>query len=230
MTEPVIGFISGTGPQGRGLAMRFALTGLDVVIGSRNDERAQGIADELNGIANKHATGGGAMKAIRGMENKSMLGQSDFVLLTVPFEHAEDTLAGLSAEFRSGSVFVDVTVPLEFGKGDCMVVIPPAGSASHQLRKILPAEIPMLGAFKTLPAHVLEEVGMRMECDTFVFGDNREAKTRFMEIIGRIPTLRPVDVGGLSAAATVEGMTALLIRINRRWKIKTGRFAVAGRE
>lgn len=211
--------------------MRFALAGLDVVIGSRSDERAQGIADELNEIAARHRKPGGpALKTIRGMENKAMMGASDYVLLTVPFEHAETTMASLAGEFKEGSVFVDVTVPLDFSKGDCMVVVPPAGSGSLQLRKVVPAHIPFLGAFKTLPAHVLEEIGMDMTCDTFVFGDNKEAKLRFMEVVARIPTLRPVDVGGLSAAATAEGMTALAIRVNRRWKIKNARFHVVGRD
>ncbi len=231
MADPTIGFISGTGPQGRGLAMRFALAGLDVVIGSRSDERAQGIADELNEIAAKHSKpGGAALKAIRGMENKAMVAAADYVLLTVPFEHAETTMEALAGDFKEGSVFVDVTVPLDFSKGDCMVVVPPAGSGSLQLRKVVPAQIPFLGAFKTLPAHVLEEISMDMTCDTLVFGDNKEAKLRFMEVVARIPTLRPVDVGGLSAAATAEGMTALAIRVNRRWKIKNARFHIVGRD
>ena len=228
MSEPVIGLISGTGPQGRGLAVRFALGGVDVIVGSRSDERAQGIADELNAIARAQGEAGKRARTIRGMANAGMIAQSEFVLLTVPFEHAESTLQAHAGDFREGNVFVDVTVPLEFGKGDATVVVPPAGSGALQLRKLLPPKIPFLGAFKTLPAHVLEEVHMEMRCDTFVFGDDKDAKGRFMELVRRIPTLRPIDVGGLSAAATLEGMTALLIRINRRWKSKHARFSVVG--
>ena len=228
MKESVIGLISGTGPQGRGLAVRFALAGVEVIVGSRNDERAQGIADELNGIVRAQGAAGENATTIRGMANAGMIAKSDFVLLTVPFEHAESTLQAHAADFREGNVFVDVTVPLEFGKGDAMVVVPAAGSGALQLRKLLPANIPFLGAFKTLPAHVLEEVHMNMRCDTFVFGDVKDAKLRFIELVRRIPTLRPIDVGGLSAAATLEGMTALLIRINRRWKSQHARFSVVG--
>ena len=80
----------------------------------------------------------------------------------------------------------------------------------------------------TLPAHVLEEISIPLDCDTFVFGDDKAAKGGLMELMARIPGLRPLDVGGLSAALTVEGMTALLIRLNRRYKSRLGRFGVVG--
>lgn len=225
MSDPTIGIIGGTGPQGRGLAMRFALTGLPVLVGSRQDEKARDIATGLNGELEKH---GQPFHAIVGLENSAMAGQADFVFLTVPFENAERTLQGLAGAFRGGAVFVDVTVPLLFGKGDVQLEVPPEGSASRQLRKILPADIPLCGAGKTLPAHVLEDISIKMDCDTFVFGDDKTAKGNLSALLARIPGLRPLDVGGLSAAVTVEGMTALLIRLNRRYKSQLGRFGVVG--
>jgi NADPH-dependent F420 reductase len=227
MTEPTIGFISGTGPQGRGLAMRFAMAGLTVQVGSRQAERARSTAEELNAIMAGQA-GEGNFTPISGGENHAVVGSTELVMLTVPFEHAAPTLETYRDGFGPGAVFVDVTVPLQFGKGDVQVVVPPEGSGSLQLRAILPAGIPFTGAFKTLPAHVLEDVANPMDCDTFVFGDDKPAKEKLMAAIRRIPTLRPVDVGGLSAAATLEGMTALVIRINRRNKSKEARYRVAG--
>jgi 8-hydroxy-5-deazaflavin:NADPH oxidoreductase len=226
MTQPSVGIIGGTGPQGRGLAMRFALAGLPVVVGSRQDERAREIAAGLNAELEAHRPGG--FTPIEGAENGAMVGRVDFVFLTVPYENAAATLTGLRERFRPGAVFVDVTVPLQFGKGDVQVQVPPEGSGSRALRAILPAAIPFCGACKTLPAHVLEDVRLALECDTFVFGDDREARERLRGLLGRIPGLRPLDVGGLSAAATLEGMTALLIRINRRTKSREGRFRVLG--
>jgi hypothetical protein len=226
MTEPTLGIIGGTGPQGRGLAMRFALAGLPVVVGSRQDERAREIAAGLNAELETHRRG--PFTPIEGAENGAMVARVDFVFLTVPFENAAATLEGVREHFRPGAVFVDVTVPLEFGKGDVQVIVPPEGSGSRHLRALLPAGVPFCGACKTLPAHVLEDVGMAMDCDTFVFGDEREAKEHLKALLARIPGLRPLDVGGLSAAATVEGMTALLIRINRRFKSREGRFHVRG--
>ncbi|MCZ6472755.1 MAG: NADPH-dependent F420 reductase [SAR324 cluster bacterium] len=227
MAETEIGFISGTGPQGRGLAMRFAMAGVRVAVGSRQAARAQATVDELNGLAAAQV-GQGNLQPIVAGENHAVVSGSRFVMLTVPFEHAADTLRGYKDSFREGSVFVDVTVPLQFGKGDVQVVVPPQGSGSRQLRGILPESVPFTGAFKTLPAHVLEDIASPMDCDTFVFGDNREAKQQLMELIRRVPSLRPLDVGGISAAATVEGMTALVIRINRKQKSQAARFRVAG--
>jgi hypothetical protein len=226
MSDPIIGIIGGTGPQGRGLAMRLALAGLPVVVGSRQAERGRDIAAGLNEELRAH--GGKPRTPIAGEDNAAMVGRADFVFLTVPFENAAATLEGLKERFRPGSVFVDVTVPLAFGKGDVQVMVPPEGSGSLHLRGILPAGIPFCGAGKTLPAHVLEDLALRMDCDTFVFGDDRAAKERLKETLARIPGLRPLDVGGLSAAATLEGMTALLIRLNRRHQSRAGRFCVVG--
>ena len=207
--------------------MRLALARLPVRVGSRQAERAQETVDELNGILRGHA-GEGNFTPITGGENHAVVNGSKLVMLTVPFEHAAATLEGYKESFSGGAIFVDVTVPLAFGKGDVQVIVPPEGSGSRQLRAILPPEIPFTGAFKTLPAHVLEDLTLLMDCDTFVFGDDREAKATLGETIGRIPGLRPVDVGGLSAAATLEGMTALVIRINRRTKGKEARFRIVG--
>jgi NADPH-dependent F420 reductase len=154
--------------------------------------------------------------------------ESGFVLLTVPFESAGETLRGLSGEFREGSVLVDVTVPLLFGKGGPTLAPLPEGSASGQLRSILPGRIPLVGCFKTLPAHLLEHIDTPLECDTFVFGDSTSAKADWMEVVRGIPTLRPIDAGDLTSARFVEGMTALVIRINRAMKSKEGRFRVIG--
>ena len=227
MGEETIGLISGTGPQGRGLAMRFAAAGLTVLLGSRKADKAEETTKELNAKINEYFPGLSFPK-IQGVENSFAIRNSTLVMLTVPFENAEDTLDSLKTDFQKGTVFVDVTVPLLFGKGDVQLIEQPSGSGSKQLRKLLPETIPFTGAFKTLPAHVLEELSLSMDCDTFVFGDSKEAKERLMGTIKRISSLRPLDVGGLSAAATVEGMTALLIRVNRKLKSREGRFQVVG--
>lgn len=227
MTDSSIGFISGTGPQGRGLAMRFAMAGAQVAVGSRRAERAQATVDELNGLVAAQV-GEGNFRPIEAGENNEVVAASRLVMLTVPFEHAAATLEGYNSAFGQGSIFVDVTVPLQFGKGDVQVTVPPAGSGSKELRAILPAHVPFTGAFKTLPAHVLEEIASPMTCDTFVFGDDKEGKAELAQAIRRIPTLRPIDVGGLSAAATLEGMTALVIRINRKMKSREARYTVVG--
>lgn len=220
MTDEVVGLLGGTGPQGRGLAMRLARAGFQVWIGSRDRERAREKAAEMN-----ERIGGGT---IVGEENEAVVAAAKFVLLTVPFDSAASTLASLSHRFREGSIFVDVTVPLSFEGGRVAAAPPPEGSGSLHLRNILPSEIPFTGAFKTLPAHLLEEIDTPLDCDTFVFGDDKLAREAVSGMISAIPGLRPVDAGGMSSAATVEGMTALLIRINRKYKTKLGRFRLLG--
>jgi hypothetical protein len=200
--------------------MRLARAGCSVVVGSRDAARADGIAAELNALA--------GTVSILGRVNAEVDSKSQFVLLTVPFESAAETLRGLLGSFGEGTVLVDVTVPLLFAKGGPTILPLPEGSASQHIRTILPAAIPLLGCFKTLPAHLLEHLETPMDCDTFVFGDHLGAKSGWMDVVRRIPTLRPIDAGGLAAAPFVEGMTALVIRINRAMKSKEGRFRVVG--
>ncbi|HUJ75828.1 MAG TPA: NADPH-dependent F420 reductase [bacterium] len=232
--EPLaIGIIGGTGPQGRGLAMRLALTRQVVWVGSRQAEKAQAAAAELNGRLRAHDASLSADKAfpwIAGCSNADTVRQSTLVMLTVPFESALPTLQDLLPHFQPGAIFVDVTVPLDFSRGDVQLLSPPEGSGSKHLRAVLPAAVPLVGACKTLPAEILEQLGVPLDCSAFVFGDSKEAKATVIQVLAGIPRLRPLDVGGLSAAATVEGMTALLIRINRRHKVHGARFSVVGLE
>ena len=213
------------------MAMRLALTRQRVRIGSRQADRAKASAQDLNGQLESAVPGldkDPAFHWIEGDSNAEIAKKSNIVMMSVPFESAVATLRDLIPHLQPGTMFVDVTVPLEFGKGDVQHLLLPEGSGSKHLRAILPAEFPMLGACKTLPAGILEQLDTPLECCEFVYGDNKECKETLIEILNRIPHLNPLDVGGLSAAATVEGMTALLIRINRRHKVHSARFDVTG--
>jgi hypothetical protein len=211
--------------------MRLSLTRLSVRIGSRQADRAKETAKELNRLMTSAAPGLGndlTFTWIDGGSNAEVVAASDVILLTVPYENADATLKDLQGSFRKGQIFVDVTVPLEFGGGDVQLVIPPEGSGSKHLRSLVPDDIPFVGAGKTLPAQVLEQLNQPLECTIFVYGDEKTAKATIMEMFGRIPALKPLDAGGLSAAATVEGITMLLVRINRKHKTHGGRIRVVG--
>jgi len=216
---PTLGFLGGTGIEGKGLALRFALAGAPVIIGSRSAERARQKAAEYNALLGR--------ELITGAENREMLARAEMVFLTTPFAQAVDALTTYRESFRPEQVLVDVTVPVKtknsLGPGDL-----PEGSGSQHLAAHLPAGFPLVGAFKTVPSHVLAELQEPLECDVFVCGDSEEAKARVMDVIRLIPTLRPVDAGRLSVAGTLERMTALAIGINRRYQIKTARFRVIG--
>jgi len=225
--ELKVGLIGGTGEEGRGLALRWALAGAQVLIGSRTLDRAKTAADELNQILDARASQPASLRIAYG-ENREVTAESDLLLLTVPFAHAASTLESHREDLREGSILIDITVPLSFEKGRVRYLELPEGSASEHLQTLLPENIPLVAAFKTEPAHLLAEIDEPLDCDSFVASDSKEAKLRVMEAIGFIEGLRAVDAGTLYSARTLERMTALAIGINRRNKIKTARFRIVG--
>lgn len=226
INEIKVGLIGGTGEEGRGLALRWALAGALVSIGSRTIERARTTADELNQLLG--ARGDSSVQRIKHGENQAVIAGSQLVLLTVPFAHAASTLEAHRQDFRESSILIDITVPVSFEQGRVRYVELPEGSASEHLKTLLPENIPLIAAFKTEPAHLLAEIDEPLDCDSFVAGDSKEAKARVIEAIGFIKGLRAVDAGTLYSARTLERMTVLAIGINRRHKIKTARYRVVG--
>lgn len=226
INELTVGVIGGTGEEGRGLALRWALAGAQVSIGSRTIEKAKSVADELNELLETHVEG--STQGIGYGENRDVIARSRFILLTVPFAHAAVTLEAHHDDFREGSTLIDITVPVSFEQGRVRYVELPEGSASEHLRTRLPENIPLVAAFKTEPAHLLAEIDEPLDCDSFVASDSKEAKLQVIEAIGFITDLRAVDAGTLYSARTLERMTVLAIGINRRHKIKTARYRVIG--
>jgi NADPH-dependent F420 reductase len=220
INELKIGIIGGTGEEGRGLALRWALAGAQVTIGSRTIEKANEAAAELN-----QAIGS---EKIRYATNEDAVKEAEFILLTVPFDHAASTLETLKAHFRADAILIDITVPVSFEQGRVRYVELAEGSASEHLKTRLPETIALVAAFKTEPAHLLVDANAKLDCDTFIASDSKEAKAQVIEAIKHIEGLRPVDAGTLYSARCLERMTVLLIGINRRNKIKTGRFHLLG--
>jgi len=226
INELSVGLIGGTGEEGRGLALRWAIAGARVSIGSRTLERAKAVADDLNQLLGARA--GKPSQLIGYGENRKVIAESELALLTVPFAHAASTLEAHRQDLRDGSILIDITVPVSFEQGRVRYVELPEGSASEHLKARLPEDIPLVAAFKTEPAHLLAEIDEPLDCDSFVASDSKDAKTRAMEAIGFIEGLRAVDAGTLYSARTLERMTVLAIGINRRHKIKTARYRVVG--
>lgn len=225
INELKIGLIGGTGEEGSGLALRWAIAGAQVSIGSRTLEKAKTSAEELNQVLEARAN---PSHRIQYGENRDVIAESHFVLLTVPFAHAASTLEAHRQDFRPGSILIDITVPVSFEQGRVRYVELPEGSASEHLSARLPEDVPLVAAFKTEPAHLLAEIDERLDCDCFVASDRKEAKAKVIEAIGFINGLRPVDAGTLYSARTLERMTVLAIGINRRHKIKTARYRIVG--
>ena len=209
----MLAFLGGTGPEGRGLAIRLALAGEEVVIGSRDAARASTAAEELLLLAP------GAR--ITGAANADAAAQADTIFLTFPYEGQRPTLETLG-ETLDGKIVVNVIAPMEFQRGRGAIALPvDAGSAAEESQLLLPGAL-VAAAFQNASAEELQEPGLIMEGDVVICSDHKAAKDRVMELTPKIPNLRPVDGGALANAKYVEQITPLLVNINRIYKIHAG--------
>jgi len=209
MTIAVLG---GTGPQGRGLARRFAQAGLTVVLGSRTEEKGAAAADELAA-----ATGA----PITGTDNRRAAEAGDIVLVVVPWEGHAELLHEL-APALAGKVVVDCVNPLGFDKQGAYALAVEEGSATQQAAAIL-TESTVVGAFHNVSAVLLEDPAVEsVETDVLVLGDDRTATDLVQGLADTIPGVRGVYAGRIRNAHQVEALTANLISINRRYKAHAG--------
>ncbi|WP_455463841.1 NADPH-dependent F420 reductase [Candidatus Hodarchaeum mangrovi] len=222
-----IGMIGGTGPQGQGLAIRWGLVNEKIIIGSRSQEKAKVISNQVNEKLGKEL----CIPRI----NEDCVKESEIVLLTVPFEHVISTLKPLIPLFTPKHILVDVTVPLKpFEKGKMVDILPEnqiyAKSATELLRDILPDDVPVVGAFKTLSNAILRDIDRLPELnqDVFILGREKEAKRIIKQKAELIHNLRAVDAGGTLSARHVERFTAFLIGLNVRYKTHDCGFMVTG--
>ena len=219
-----VSIIGGTGPEGRGLALRWARSGVRVIIGSRSLERAQATAQELSRAA-------GSSAQLEGMENAAAVAACPVVVLTVPFEAQASTLKGLKSAFRPDSILLCATVPLAVAVGDRVsrVLGVWQGSAAEQAAELVPAGVKVAGAFHNISAALLES-GHDVDCDVIVCTDDPQAGQAANELARKIPGVRPIDGGRLENSRIVEAVTALLIGINLRYKNKHGGLRITGIE
>jgi 8-hydroxy-5-deazaflavin:NADPH oxidoreductase len=211
-----IGIIGGTGKEGAGLAVRWAQSGHDVTIGSRDAERARVKAAELSGLAGR---------AIGGMSNRDAATAADVVVLTLPAVGLEATLGDLRDACR-GKVVISTVVPLSFGGGR-LFTPPPQGSSAEEAQALLGPEARVVAAFHHIAAHELSATGHEIECDLLLCGGDAEAKKAVSEL-GSSMGLRAIDVGALTNAGPLEGITAVLATINRRYKLKNSGIKITG--
>jgi len=213
-----IAVLGGTGQQGRGLAQRLTIAGERIIVGSRDPERARAAIASWPPNA----------RTVDVADNATAVARADVAILAVPFPSVDALLAELAAHYKPDTLVIDVTVPVTFEGGKLSIINVPEGSASQHIRTRLPSNVRLAGAFKTIPARLLGEVGRPIDCDEFVCGDSDSARSQAMALVQLLPGLRAVDVGSLSRAESVEHLTALAIAINRRHKIHDARFRVVG--
>jgi NADPH-dependent F420 reductase len=210
-----IAILGGTGDQGLGLALRFAVAGRPVVIGSRKADRAVTAADEVRAAVS------GA--SVEGFENSEACQKAPIVILSVPFEHTAGTLKGIKEQLSQGQILVSMAVPLATAIGDGAVrtVGVWQGSCAEMVKSLAPKGVEVVSAFQNVSAHRLQDLAHEVECDILVSGP-KGPRQAVMELCRLIPGLRGVDGGPLSNARIVEEMTALLIGLNIRYKVSEG--------
>ena len=207
-----IAVLGGTGPQGRGLARRFAQAGLKVVLGSRTAEKGAAAAAELS-----EAIG----VEVSGSDNRGASEAGDVVLVVVPWEGHAELLADLKPAL-DGKIVVDCVNPLGFDKQGAYALKVEEGSATEQAAAIL-TESTVVGAFHNVSAVLLEDPDVTdLGTDVLVLGDEREATDLVQALADTIPGARGVYGGRRRNAHQVEALTANLISMNRRYKAHAG--------
>lgn len=208
-----VAIVGGTGNLGSALALRLGAPGVKIIIGSRDAEKAKKAVETL-----KPSLRAGEME---GMTNREAVKGADFVVIAVPYEGHAQMVADLKGQL-AGKVVIDAVVPLNKVKP----FAPPAGSALQEAQQILGDEAPVIGALHNISAVDLGDAAASLG-DVLVCGDSVEAKQKVMEIIHRIGA-RAFDAGPASNAYVVEGLTGVIIYLNRKYKSKHGSIKITG--
>jgi 8-hydroxy-5-deazaflavin:NADPH oxidoreductase len=217
-----IAIVGGTGPEGMGLALRWARAGEAIVIGSREAQRAEEAAREI-------ASRSGGTTNVRGSENSEAVAGADVVVLTIPFAGHAALLKKLEPAFRPGAIVIDTAVPLAAAVGG----LPTRtlgiwqGSAAEEAAEIVPKEVTVVAAFQNISAGLLSSEDS-VDCDVIVCTDDERARQVASELAEKIPGVRAVNGGRLENARIVEQLTALLVTINQKHKVHSAGLRVTG--
>lgn len=207
--------IGGTGPEGLGLGLRFALSGADVRLGSREVARARAAAEQ----ANARLAAIGCERRIAGDDNRSAIDGADMVVLAIPYAAVAELLPQLAARLE-GKLLLDVVNPVELVNGVFRMASVAAGSAAEEIQAALP-RAQVVSAFKGESAEHLKQIEKPLGGDVLVCSDHADARARVIDAVGRIANVRPIDAGALVNARALEAITSLLLNLNRRYRAIT---------
>ena len=211
---PSIGILGGTGALGGGLAYRWAAAGLPVTIGSRNEERAAEAAARISsGIPTAHSLAGAGLI--------ECAANAEIVVVAVPWDAHRETLEQIRDAARA-KIVIDVVNPLAFDKGGAYAPTVPEGSAAQQAQALLP-DSHVVAAFHHVSSVLLSDLTAEtVDTDVMVLGDDAESTKKVQGLVRLIPGMRGIYAGKLRTAGAVEGLTANLIAVNRRYKTHAG--------
>jgi NADPH-dependent F420 reductase len=212
-----IAVLGGTGKEGKGLAYRWAKAGYRVVIGSRSSEKAVKAASEIMELLE-------GSSSVVGTTNIEAADQADIAVLTVPYSAHRDTLEGVKSALK-GKILVDVTAPLVPPKLS-KVQMPPAGSAAQEAKEIVGEDVEVVAAFQSVShEHLLGEE--EIECDVLVTGSSKKAREEVLRLV-EAADLIGWDAGPIENSVVVEGLTSVLININRIYGSKHSGIKITG--
>jgi NADPH-dependent F420 reductase len=212
--KPTIAILGGTGKEGTGLALRWASNGYDVIIGSRQEEKALKVTGEVNQILGK--------QLVRGMENGAAAREADINVLTVVATAHQAALSGLKEDLQ-GKILVDATARIKFPNPKP----PDPPSAPRLAQDLLGEGVSVVAAFQNIPASALKDLDKEMDSDVLVCADNQEDAEVVSELI-RGAGMNAYYAGNLDNAITVEGITALLIYLNKYNDINHASIKIVG--
>ena len=222
--KPVIAVLGGTGKEGPGLALRWAWAGYLVLIGSRQAEKAQATAAELNSqLAALGEDGGQKLRPVQGLDNLTAARQADICVLTVVQSAHQEALLSVR-EALAGKILVDATARVDYRDPRP----PEAPSAARQAQDLLGDQVRVVAAFQNVPAHVLKKnLDQPIPTDVLVCADDPQAAQEVIRL-AEAGGMQAYYAGGLDNALVVEGLTALLISMNKHYGIKTASIGITG--
>ncbi|MCA1713520.1 MAG: NADPH-dependent F420 reductase [Actinobacteria bacterium] len=209
----VLGIIGGTGPQGRGLGLRWARAGHVVHIGSRTADKGEEAAATIREKA------GGAVE-VHGGTNADAAAVAEIVIVSVPYEAQADTLPPLT-EAVAGKIVVNLVNPMVFDEVGPIAVPVEAGSAAEECQRLWP-QARVVSAFHDIPARRLWRIEEPVDCDVLICSDDDDAAHRVAHLAAQIPGMWGVNCGPLRNSEYIENMTPVLLFINRYYKIHAG--------
>ncbi|MBW7946124.1 MAG: NADPH-dependent F420 reductase [Sphingomonadaceae bacterium] len=215
--KPTIAVLGGTGKEGGGLALRWAHRGYPVIVGSRTAERAAEAAAAMN------ETLGSA--AVTGAANADAAAKADIVVLAVPYAAQQSTVQEVRTQLE-GKILIDVTVPLVPPKVS-RVQLPEGGSAVEAVQKLLGEGVKVVSAFQNISAHHLTKLDEEIECDVLVCADDAETADTVVALAEAIG-LKAWNAGPLANSVVAEGLTSVLIALNRKYKVPGSGIRITG--
>lgn len=212
-----IAILGGTGKEGMGIGFRWAKAGHEITIGSRQESKALDAAEKLQEMLGEQYT-------IVGKENLEAANEAELVVLTVPYS-AHKAMCEYIKESVKGKIVIDVTVPLVPPKVS-KVQMPPAGSATQEAKEILGEETSVVAAFQNISYEHLLEDG-EVACDVLVTGDSKASREIVINLV-KEAGLRGIDAGPIENSVVVEGLTSILIGINKQFGIHDAGIKITG--